>query len=160
MLILLTGCSLFNETPMRRVRSCLRHRGSLVVVCGFSSCGTGGHLPHSTWGPSSPTRDHTHTPCIVWQILSHWATREGPRRVWFLILRPQSRLWMRGLSGAGPTAADHIPWLRSGFISLCWPVSGGSGSCHPSSKNCGCTIAGVTLIVYAALWRALSFLPV
>ena len=28
------------------------------------------------WDLSSPTRDRTHVPCIVRQILYHWTTRE------------------------------------------------------------------------------------
>ena len=34
--------------------------------------------PRGIWGPSSPTRDQTHTPRIGRRSLNHWAAREVP----------------------------------------------------------------------------------
>ena len=39
-------------------------------------------------GSSSLTRDHTHVPCIAWQILNHWTTREVPQLHFKFLLAP------------------------------------------------------------------------
>ena len=51
---------------------------SLVVLCGFSSCGLQVSLLCGMWDLSSQTGDQTGIPCIARQILNHWTTREVP----------------------------------------------------------------------------------
>ena len=50
----------------------LRSRGSVVVALRLSC---------PTQVESSRIRDRTHVPCIGWQILSHWATREVQKMI-------------------------------------------------------------------------------
>ena len=41
--------------------------------------------PRGMWDRSSLTRDRTCTPCIGWQSFNHWATREVPLWVLFIV---------------------------------------------------------------------------
>ena len=52
----------------------LHHVRSLVVMRGLTSCVEKAYLLCIRWEPSSPIRDRTCVPCIVWQILNHRTT--------------------------------------------------------------------------------------
>ena len=76
--LLIAVASLVETTGSREHRlQWLRHRGSVVAAPGVQSSGSAVmvHWPVE----SSCTRDRTGVPCIVRQILNHWATREAPQ---------------------------------------------------------------------------------
>ena len=46
------------------------------------------------WDLSSLTRDHTHVPCIAWQSLNQWSTRQVPQlHFTFLLSAPLQGWW-------------------------------------------------------------------
>lgn len=92
----LAGLFMLLVLAWRRPRCSLWHllmrcaRLSPAVACGLRRCGVLVYLPHSTWDPSSLTRDQTPVPCTRRRIRDHRTTRVVPPTVCFLRHRDQS----------------------------------------------------------------------
>ena len=77
----LSGCF---GSQLQHSGSSLHHVESFIVAHRPCSCGMWAQLPYGMWDLSSPTRGRTHVPCIAWQILNHWTTREMPINIFLL----------------------------------------------------------------------------
>ena len=80
----LAGLFMLLVLAWRRPRCSLWHllmrcaRLSPAVACSLRRCGVLVYLPHSTWDPSSLTRDQTPVPCTRRRVRDHRTTRVVP----------------------------------------------------------------------------------
>lgn len=81
----LAGLFMLLVLAWRRPRCSLWHllmrcaRLSPAVACSLRRCGVLVYLPHSTWDPSSLTRDQTPVPCTRRRVRDHRTTRVVPQ---------------------------------------------------------------------------------